>query len=81
MEAAEFPPASDYLALSRKSHEVNRYVQVPDGEGLLRPISGPQTCAAGVELEIRGIGNFLMARGFWSELLDVAVLAAARCLH
>src|SRR5438093_13770510 len=34
--------------------------------------------AAGVELEIRGIGNFLMARDFWRELLDVAVLAAAR---
>jgi hypothetical protein len=37
--------------------------------------------AAGVELEIRGIGNFLMARDFWRELLEMAVLAAARGLH
>ena len=37
--------------------------------------------AAGVELEIRTIRNFLMARDFWRELIDVAVLAAARGLH
>jgi hypothetical protein len=37
--------------------------------------------AAGVELEIRAIGKFLVARDFWRELLDAAAVAAARGLH
>ena len=37
--------------------------------------------AAGVEPEIRGLGNLLMARDFWREFVDTAALAAARGFH
>jgi len=37
--------------------------------------------AAGVEPEIRRVGNFLMAHDFWRELVDTAALAASRGLH
>jgi hypothetical protein len=37
--------------------------------------------AAGVEPEIRRVGNFLMARDFWREFGDMAALAADRGLH